>query len=136
MKDESPAADSLDEQRQQHAADIIYTYMVKDAPQGVQSVEKLINNLLPELESELKTSLVSHKATLCQLASQIAVPLPNVPGSRLFAVELESQEHTTLRNQLAGLLLTSAKGVQKSEVLTALSDFEKAQIEPMLKQVA
>jgi hypothetical protein len=51
------------------AADIIYTYMVKDSPQGVDSIEALVRKLFNTLQTDLKVNLEPHVDTIHDLAS-------------------------------------------------------------------
>ena len=73
----------------------MFTYMVTEQPQGINSIEDLIDKTMSSLTEALKMDLKPHVHTLQSLASQIAVTVPGLEHSnRLFAIELETPDLT------------------------------------------
>ena len=65
--------------------------MVKDAPQGISSIDLLINKTFDEIQREVGKNLTFE--TIRVLAEQIAVPIKGFKqDQRLFAVEMETEE--------------------------------------------
>lgn len=133
----------LSDDQQQLAADIMYTFMVKDAPQGVSSSSALIKQLCPLLEQDLKVSLYGHEKTMEEIAKQIVVPIQGVKfpngRNRLFAIELESPELTQVRNAMVKFLVENpSKSFTKQEIINGINDqnsFAKKHIENMIKTI-
>ena len=89
---EESAAD-LTVEDSQLIADILYTFMVKEAPQGIASLQSLIDRTLAELQREVKKNLTFENIKV--LAEQIAVPVKGFKlDQRLFAIDMETPEQT------------------------------------------
>ena len=117
----SKAVADLSEDQHQHLADIMFTYMVYEAPQGVKNIDALISLTMPSLSQAVTTDLSLHMHTLHSLAKQIVVPLAGCED-RLFAVELESSELTSLRNEMVRKL--GEGGCTKQELIKHLSEYD------------
>ena len=77
--------------------------MGRDALQGIESIEALINHTISELKTEISKTLPME--TVKDLARQIASPMDGFTlDSRLFAIELETAERTEIRNGILRVL--------------------------------
>ena len=101
----------LTAEESQLIADILYTFMAKEALQGISSIETLIDHTISEIKSEVSKEVPME--TIKDLAQQIAIPIDGFTmDSRLFAIELETQERTQIRDQLV-ITLSSKKNLKK-----------------------
>lgn len=125
----------MTEEQWQEAANIMYRYMVYEAPQGILNVESLLANVQDQIQSELQIDFKQNKANLVDIAKQVTAPLPN-SEKRLFAIEHIEQEDTEIRNELAFIFLEGPKKTyQKTEILSKLKRFNKQKVENILKAI-
>lgn len=87
------------EENQQMMADIIFTFLVREAPQGIKDIDAVVRNCRPDIIKSIPNA--PKDALIEDLARRLATPIEGYTrDQRLFAVELQDEVTTQLRDQI------------------------------------